>query len=84
MLRNGLFHAIVPEEEGGRNGLSKSTIAEDKETCNDFQDSDNARYIFVSIMFSSASSITCTEVVAKHTEQSLIMGWELGRRCLMS
>ncbi len=47
MLRNGLFHAII-EEDGGKSGLSKSTIADDKQACNVFQDSVMARYIFVS------------------------------------
>lgn len=46
MLRNGLFLAIT-EEDNGKNGLTKSTIAADKHACNVFQDSDTARYIFV-------------------------------------
>ena len=56
MLRNGLFHAIT--EEGGKSGLSKSTIAEDKRACNVFQDSDIARYIFVS----KPSASTCINI----------------------
>lgn len=46
MLTNGLFHAII--EEDNRGGLVKSTIANDRRACHQFEDSENARYIFVS------------------------------------
>lgn len=47
MLRNGFFHAIEEESEGGGK-FQQSTIAVDKGKFSEFQDKESARYIFVS------------------------------------
>ena len=81
MLTNGLFYAIA-EEESSRNGLIKSSIAEDKQACNIFQDSNEARYIFVSEPHSieheaAQNNVSVVAILVGNTNSQLLVTFSL-------